>query len=113
MGNNDGGSRPRAVRLDLLSKHEIRIASANLGEKECAERACDAASEEDWVKYRHVSVEGKEREGNHSLHKIAGVPIFSASVLKASAEMIAPALPQAADMPCAKARKRVGKTSAG
>ena len=35
------------------------------------------------------------------------------SELNASAEMIAPALPHAADMPCAEARKRVGKTSAG
>lgn len=33
--------------------------------------------------------------------------------LNTSAEMIAPALPHAADVPCASALKRVGNTSAG
>ena len=47
------------------------------------------------------------------LQRTAGVPIFFVRELNASAEMIAPALPHAADMPCADARKRVGKTSAG
>ena len=41
------------------------------------------------------------------------MPILSVSELNASAEMIAPALPHAADMPCAVARNLVGKTSAG
>ncbi len=41
------------------------------------------------------------------------MPIDFDRLLNASAEMMAPALPHAADMPCADARKRVGKTSAG
>ena len=41
------------------------------------------------------------------------MPISSLSWLNASAEMIAPALPHAADRPCAVARNLVGKTSAG
>jgi hypothetical protein len=41
------------------------------------------------------------------------VPMRCESVLNASAEMIAPTLPIAAEIPCAKARKRVGNTSAG
>lgn len=47
------------------------------------------------------------------LQRTAGVPTLSDKELKARAEMMAPALPEAADMPCAEALKRVGKTSAG
>jgi len=54
-----------------------------------------------------------ETKGWDLLHRTAGVPILSVSVLKARAEMIAPALPQAAEIPWAKALYRVGKTSAG
>ena len=39
--------------------------------------------------------------------------MLSLNWLNASAEMMAPALPEAADTPCAVARNRVGKTSAG
>ena len=49
----------------------------------------------------------------YALQRTAGVPMSLDRLLKARAEMIAPALPAAADMPCAEARKRVGKTSAG
>ena len=61
----------------------------------------------------------EEREGEGRgrredvLQRTEGVPMDLESELNASAEMIAPALPHAADMPCAEARKRVGKTSAG
>ena len=41
------------------------------------------------------------------------MPIVWLSWLNASAEMIAPALPDAAEIPCAVARNLVGKTSAG
>jgi hypothetical protein len=41
------------------------------------------------------------------------VPIFCESVLNASTETIAPTLPIAAEIPCAKAQKRVGSTSPG
>ena len=44
---------------------------------------------------------------------MTGVPTFFDNVLKTRAEMIAPALPEAALIPCANALKRVGKTSAG
>ena len=44
---------------------------------------------------------------------MAGVPIFFDKELNAKAEIIAPAFPEAAEIPCAVARKRVGKTSAG
>ena len=54
-----------------------------------------------------------ETKGWNLLHRTAGIPILSVSVLKARAEMIAPALPQAAEIPWAKALYRVGKTSAG
>lgn len=47
------------------------------------------------------------------IHRMAGVPIFSESVLNASAETMAPHLPIAAEIPCANARKRVGNISAG
>ena len=57
---------------------------------------------------------GEEGRGKgDALQSTAGVPMSLESELNASAEMIAPALPHAADMPCAEARKRVGKTSAG
>ena len=49
----------------------------------------------------------------YALQSTAGVPMSLDRLLNASAETIAPALPHAADMPCADARKRVGKTSAG
>lgn len=44
------------------------------------------------------------------LQRTAGVPIFFESVLKTSADIMAPALPDAADIPCAVARNRVGNT---
>lgn len=49
----------------------------------------------------------------HILHSTFGVPIELVSALNPSEEMMAPALPDAADIPCADARNRVGKTSAG
>ena len=54
-----------------------------------------------------------EKRTWHALQSTAGVPMSWLSWLNASAEMIAPALPHAADMPCAVARNLVGKTSAG
>lgn len=42
-----------------------------------------------------------------------GVPMLFVSELNTSAEMIAPAFPHAADIPCADARNFVGNTSAG
>ena len=46
----------------------------------------------------------------YALHKTIGVPTFLLRVLKASAEMMAPTFPAAAEMPWAEARKRVGNT---
>ena len=43
-------------------------------------------------------------KGGKVLQRIAGVPILLLSVLDASADMIAPILPQAANFSCAKAR---------
>lgn len=60
----------------------------------------------------HVRTQG-ERGQKGLLHSTAGVPMEAVSVLNTSAEMIAPAFPHAADIPCAKARYFVGKTSAG
>ena len=57
--------------------------------------------------------EGKDGGITNLLHKQAGVPIFLLSVLNANAEMIAPALPAAAEIPCANALNLVGNTSAG
>lgn len=51
------------------------------------------------------------RKRGYALHRMAGVPISLLKVLKASAEIIAPALPAAAEIPWALARKRVGKTN--
>lgn len=47
------------------------------------------------------------------LQRTAGVPMSLVRLLKAKAEMIAPAFPLAAEIPCAVARNLVGKTSAG
>ena len=46
----------------------------------------------------------------YALHKMIGVPTFLLRVLKASAEIMAPAFPAAAEIPWAVARKRVGNT---
>lgn len=48
--------------------------------------------------------------GGRVLQRMAGVSILLLSVLNASADMIAPILPQAADIPCGKARYRAGST---
>jgi hypothetical protein len=67
------------------------------------------------VRY-HVENNERKRETQRkrdSLHNTAGVPTFLLNALNASAERIAPALPAAADNPCAEALNRVGKTSAG
>lgn len=45
----------------------------------------------------------ESKRARDALHSTAGVPIFLLSELNASAAMIAPALPTAAEMPCAKA----------
>jgi hypothetical protein len=45
----------------------------------------------------------RHQRGN-VLQRMAGVPILLLSVVNASADMIAPILPQTADIPCAKAR---------
>ena len=47
------------------------------------------------------------------LQRTAGVPILDVNVLNASAEIMAPAFPLAAEIPCAEARYFVGNTSAG
>ena len=46
----------------------------------------------------------------NALQRTMGVPTFLLRVLNANAEMMAPALPAAAEIPWANARKRVGKT---
>lgn len=53
------------------------------------------------------------QEERDLLHNTAGVPMSLLSLLNAKAEMMAPAFPAAAEIPCANARNRVGKTSAG
>jgi hypothetical protein len=55
----------------------------------------------------------KKRRSVNSLQRTLAVPIDWLNELKASALMIAPALPAAAEIPCAKALNRVGKSSAG
>lgn len=47
------------------------------------------------------------------LHRTLGVPMLFVKELKTRAEMIAPTLPHAADMPWAVPLNLVGKTSAG
>ena len=65
---------------------------------------------------RRLPQQGRQKnfhEGSrtcYALHKIMGVPTFLLSVLKASADMMAPAFPDAAEIPWAVARKRVGNT---
>ena len=49
----------------------------------------------------------------YALHNTLEVPTLFDNVLKARAEMIAPAFPAAALNPWANALKRVGNTSAG
>ena len=46
----------------------------------------------------------------YALHKMIGVPTFLLRVLKASAEMMAPAFAAAVEVPWAVAQKRVGNT---
>lgn len=108
--------RAQALRLALLLRvDDVRVAVAHLGEEEREARAGDAAPEEDCADVsacERVDVGSGEERGD-VLQRTAGVPIFFVRLLKASAEMIAPALPHAADMPCADARNRVGNTSAG
>ena len=108
----------------LLFVHDVRVAVAHLRQEEGEPSAGDTAPEEDCRRSarqhhgdpdtgRAQEVCGPEKEERDALQRTAGVPIFFESELNASAEMIAPALPHAADIPCAEARKRVGKTSAG
>lgn len=47
------------------------------------------------------------------LQRTTGVPTFLLKVLNANEAIIAPDFPDAAEIPCAKALNRVGKTSAG
>jgi hypothetical protein len=54
-------------------------------------------------------IQNKQRKD--ILHRTAGVPMSLLSVLKARAEIIAPAFPEAAEMPCANARNLVGNTT--
>jgi hypothetical protein len=52
-------------------------------------------------------------EKMNSLHRTLAVPSFWLRLLKARLEMIAPAFPDAAEIPCAVALNLVGNTSAG
>lgn len=98
--------------LELLRVDEIGVAALDFW-KELRERsACYAAPEEYYETIREHLFDTGEREED-VLQRTAGVPMSLLSWLNASAEMIAPALPAAADMPCAAARNFVGKTSAG
>lgn len=54
----------------------------------------------------------EEHGGKYLLQSTAGVPMCSLRVLNTSAEMIAPAFPDAAEIPWAVARNRVGNTAA-
>lgn len=110
--------QPILRRLDLLRQYQVGVPALDLGEEEREECAGDTAAEED---YNDVDDGGQycswfwrgRRAEEDSLQRIAGVPISLLRVLNAKAEMMAPHFPAAADMPCAKARKRVGKSSAG
>lgn len=102
----------RARLLELLRVDDVGVEAARLGEELREDRAGDAAADEDY------NGGGQHRNGTgdrrgYVLQRTAGVPIVSVSWLNASAEMIAPALPHAALMPCAAALNFVGKTSAG
>lgn len=89
----------------------VWVAALDLRQQQGGHCAGHAAPEEDWPAAREHNV--RERGKIHALQSTAGVPIFFASALKARLEMMAPALPDAADIPCAVERNRVGNTSAG
>lgn len=121
-------SRPHPLPLLslLLSKDDIRIVPLRFGEEQRANRAGEADAHENcesdkgayvsrqvssgvWIGVpRGYGWEGEGERGNDGersvLYKTAGVPTESVSALKPSAEMIAPALPHAAEIPCAVAR---------
>lgn len=104
---------------NLLCIDDIRVTALHLGQETSQSGTREAATKEYCRERRsrltrqlQTGQEKVMRDG-YELHKTAGVPIFFVSSLNASAEMIAPAFPDAALRPCAEARKRVGKTSAG
>ena len=86
-----------------MGKNNVGVASAHFGKEETTYSSGEAARKEDcsfiecYQKARWTGVED-------SLHRTAGVPILLVRALNAEAEMIAPALPDAAEIPCAKAR---------
>lgn len=99
--------------LELLRVDEIGVAALDFW-KELRERSACYAAPEEYYRGGHVNICLIPVKGEKDvLQRTAGVPMSLLSWLNASAEMIAPALPAAADMPCAAARNFVGKTSAG
>ena len=97
----------------LLREYNVWVPALDFGEKESEAGSCDTAAEEDYIAKEDEFIAGWVMIRLHLLHRTAGVPMDSLSWLKASAEMIAPALPAAADMPWAAALYFVGNTSAG
>jgi len=103
------------VLLHLFNENNIWIASTHFRKQQTEHSPGNAAAKEDCsldsaMISRHQ--EGQSSIGN-SLQRMAGMPTLLDRVLKADADMIAPAFPDAAEMPCANARYRVGKSSAG
>lgn len=70
----------------------------------------NTTTEKDWIQKSACKL-GKKME--YALQSTAGVPMRLLKLLNARAEMIAPALPLAAEIPWAVALNLVGKSSAG
>lgn len=83
---------------DLFGENQVWITALDFREQEREAGSCDTAAKENYKKHQDAKDVMKTDMG-HLLHKTTGVPTFSESALKASAEIMAPAFPDAAEIP--------------
>jgi len=76
----------------------------------CVRTAIQHAKKTAALKSSEKDLQVSKLRTGYAPHKTIGVPTFLLRVLKASAVMMAPALPDAAEIPWAVAQKRVGNT---